>query len=272
KAGGIPVIACDRIISGSDALSYYVATDSYATGVQQGRYIIEAMGLKLDVNSKEYHLEFAAGDPDDYRERYAFNGAYDTLKPYIDAGIVIVGSGQSSFTKAATPGGDSTAAQQRMRSIISSSYADGKILDMVVCADDDIAQAVIKALDDYKGKNRVIVTGQGGSTGGINAVRGKKQSMTTFLPPGEEAQVTGALGFAILCGDVTDANVIREGNWNFTCTYDTASYDNGSGIVPSFLITPVVITESNLKAEIIDKGYYVLNGDVLTEAGNAADK
>jgi putative multiple sugar transport system substrate-binding protein len=37
---------------------------------------------------------------------------------------------------------------------------------------------------------------------------------------------------------------------------DTETYDNGTGIIPSFLCDPVVGTVDNYKALLIDTGYY----------------
>ena len=37
---------------------------------------------------------------------------------------------------------------------------------------------------------------------------------------------------------------------------DTKTYDNGTGIIPSYLCTPIVVTKDNLKEVLIDSGYY----------------
>lgn len=33
------------------------------------------------------------------------------------------------------------------------------------------------------------------------------------------------------------------------CSYDTTSYDNGTGVIPSFLLVPIVVTKGHLKTE-----------------------
>ena len=265
-AKDIPVIACGQLITGNDAVSYYVAEDSYRIGTMQGKYLIDTLGMKLDVNSKEYHVEFAAGDPNDYKARYRFNGAYDVLKPYIDAGILIIGSGQSTFAAVATPGYDSAAAEERLKQITNQYYTDGKILDGIICGNDTIAEGAAKAVESgYNGKNHVLIIGQGGDLKGLSAVLNRKASMTTYIPCEDEATVAAALGLVLLSGDPGDGNLIRDNAWDFSCTFDTSSYDNGTGILPAYLLTPVVITESSLKAELIDKGHFTLDGNTLQE-------
>ena len=37
---------------------------------------------------------------------------------------------------------------------------------------------------------------------------------------------------------------------------DTESYDNGTGVIPTYLCDPVVVTTDNYKEVLIDSGYY----------------
>ena len=37
---------------------------------------------------------------------------------------------------------------------------------------------------------------------------------------------------------------------------DTESYDNGTGVIPTYLCDPVVVTVDNYKEMLIDSGYY----------------
>ena len=98
---GIPVISYDRLIK-SDAVSYYISFDNYTVGTLQGQYVIDTLDLD-NAGDKTYNIEFTAGDPADNNAGYFFNGAYDTLKPYLDAGTLNVVSGQTDFDSVATP-------------------------------------------------------------------------------------------------------------------------------------------------------------------------
>lgn len=97
KGANIPVISYDRLIMNTDAISYYISFDNYKVGQLQGQYVIDKLGLKTDDKSKTYNIEFTAGDPADNNATFFFNGAMDTLKPYIDAGILKIPSGQKTF-------------------------------------------------------------------------------------------------------------------------------------------------------------------------------
>ncbi len=84
KASGVPVIAYDRLLMNSDAVSYYATFDNYKVGTVQGTYVKEA--LDLDNAAGPFNIEFTAGDPGGNNAGYFFNGAYDVLKPYIESG------------------------------------------------------------------------------------------------------------------------------------------------------------------------------------------
>ena len=37
---------------------------------------------------------------------------------------------------------------------------------------------------------------------------------------------------------------------------DTESYDNGTGVIPTYLCEPTVVTKDNYQEMLIDSGYY----------------
>ena len=82
KEKNIPVIAYDRLIMNSDAVSYYATFDNYMVGTKQGEYIKEK--LDLENAAGPFNIEIVTGDPGDNNARYFYGGAMDVLKPYID--------------------------------------------------------------------------------------------------------------------------------------------------------------------------------------------
>jgi putative multiple sugar transport system substrate-binding protein len=40
---------------------------------------------------------------------------------------------------------------------------------------------------------------------------------------------------------------------------DDKTYDNGKKVVPSYLLTPVIVTRANWKPALVDSGYYTLD-------------
>ena len=128
KKANIPVIAYDRLIMNSDAVSYYATFDNYKVGTVQGEYVVKA--LDLDNAAGPFNIEFTAGDPGDNNAGFFFNGAMDVVKKYIDEGKLNVVSGQKTFEEVATPTWGTDVAQSRAENILSSFYADGTELDV----------------------------------------------------------------------------------------------------------------------------------------------
>ncbi len=238
---GIPVIAYDRLLMQSDAVSYYATFDNYMVGTVQGTYVKET--LDLDNAEGPFNIEFTAGDPGDNNAGFFFNGAMDVLKPYIESGKLNVVSGQTEFTDVATPTWKTEVAQSRAENILSSYYADGTELDAWVCSNDSTALGVTNALEaNYTGK-WPIITGQDCDIQNTKNMIAGKQSMSVFKDTRTlAAQVVKMVG-QILSGEEVDVN-------------DTTTYDNGVKVVPSFLCEPVFASADNYKELLIDSGYY----------------
>ena len=259
KDAGIPVIAYDRLIMNTDSVSYYVSFDNYTVGVLQGQFVIDSLGLDLNDTSKTYNIEFTAGDPADNNAGFFFNGAFDTLKPYIDAGILTIPSGKTTFEQVATPAWSTDTALTNMQNTLASYYSDGTILDVALCSNDSTALGVAQAISsDYAGGNSVLVTGQDGDIANLKNIVDGLQTMTVYKNVNNEAGVTLDIGKAILAGETPDAGT----ELSAPAAYDTESYDNGTGIIPSFLLVPSVITKDNLQ-ELVDTGLYVWDGEYL---------
>ena len=246
KDEGIPVIAYDRLLMDSDGVSYYATFDNYMVGTKQGTYIKEA--LDLDNAEGPFNLELTAGDPGDNNARYFFQGAMDVLQPYIDAGKLIVVSGQTAFEDVATPTWGSDVAQARAENILSSFYADGTNLDAWMCSNDSTAQGVVAALDANYNGNWPIVTGQDCDIVSVKNMIAGKQSMSVFKDTRTLAEQVVKMVGQILNGEEVDVN-------------DTETYNNNVITVPSFLCEPVFADINNWQALLIDSGYYKLGED-----------
>ena len=176
----IPVIAYDRLIMNTDAVSYYATFDNYKVGQVQGQYIIDTLGLDVNDTSKTYTMEVTAGDPGDNNANFFYSGAMDLLDDYIDAGIIEIKSGQQEFADVATAQWATEKAQSRMENILSTYYADGTNLDICLCSNDSTALGVENALAaNYKGEYP-IVTGQDCDIENTKNMIAGKQSMSVF--------------------------------------------------------------------------------------------
>ena len=241
KEKGIPVIAYDRLLMESDAVSYYATFDNYKVGTVQGTYIKDA--LDLDNAEGPFYLEITAGDPGDNNANYFYGGAIDVLKPYIESGKLVVKSGQTEFTDVATPTWKTEVSQTRADSILASYYADGSSINAWLCSNDSTALGVTNALEASYDGEWPIITGQDCDVSNVKNMIAGKQSMSVFKDTRTlAAQVVKMVG-QILSGETVDVN-------------DTETYNNNVITVPSFLCEPVFADASNYQELLIDSGYY----------------
>ena len=257
KGANIPVVAYDRLIMDTDAVSYYVSFDNYTVGKLQGEFVRDQ--LQLDSASGPFNIEFTAGDPADNNAGYFFKGAYDALKDYIDAGKLVIPSGKTTFEQVATPSWSTDTALANMQNTLASFYSGGTVLDVALCSNDSTALGVAQAIEtDYAGGNKVIVTGQDGDIANLRNIVDEKQTMTVYKNVNDEASVTLEVCKSILDGNTPDAGLVS--SLSAQATYDTESYDNNKKKVPSYLLVPYVITKDNLQ-QLVDTGLYKWDAD-----------
>ena len=266
-AANIPVIAYDRLIM-NDNVSYYVSFDNYTVGKLQGTYVKDT--LDLDNAAGPFNIEFTGGDPADNNAPFFFNGAMDTLKPYIDSGKLNVVSGQTEFSVVGTEQWKTEAALNRAQNVLASYYSDGTKLDAWLCSNDSTALGVTQAVtSDYAGGNSVIITGQDGDVANLRNIKDGVQSMTVYKAVANEAVVTLDLAKAILDGKTADESLISASGWGFDCAFDTESYETTPGNkCPSFLLVPDVVTADNMEEKLVTPGYYKVGADGYLEATN----
>ncbi len=241
KESGIPVIAYDRLLMDSDAVSYYATFDNYMVGTVQGTYVKDT--LDLDNAEGPFNIEFTAGDPGDNNAGYFFNGAMDVLKPYIESGKLNVVSGQKTFDEVATPTWSTETAQSRAENILSSFYADGTNVDVWLCSNDSTALGVENALAANYNGTYPIITGQDCDIENTKNMIAGKQSMSVFKDTRTLASQVVKMVGQILTGATVDVN-------------DTETYNNNVITVPSYLCEPVFADANNYKEILIDSGYY----------------
>ena len=241
KEANIPVIAYDRLIMNTDAISYYATFDNYLVGKTQGEYLVDA--LDLENADGPFNLEIITGDPGDNNVNFFYGGAMDVLQPYLDEGKLVVPSGQIAKEEVATANWATDAAQSRFENILSSNYADGTNLDAVLASNDSTALGVENALAaNYTGEYPII-TGQDCDIANVANIVAGKQAMSVFKDTRALASQVVTMVDAIISGEEVPVN-------------DTETYDNGTGIIPSYLCEPVAVTIDNYKEMLIDSGYY----------------
>ncbi|MDR0570477.1 MAG: sugar-binding protein [Clostridiales Family XIII bacterium] len=256
KEKNIPVIAYDRLIMDTDAVSYYVTFDNFLVGVKQGEYIEQTLDLKNAAGP--FNIELIGGDPADTNALYFYNGAMSILSPYVDSGKLVIPSGQTEQLAVATEGWNTEKAQARFEDIISSvGYGpNGKKLDAVWAANDSTAQGVTDALVNagYTKDNFPILTGQDCDFQSVRNILAGLQGMSVFKDTRTMVNRVVAMTESIMRGEEPEFN-------------DAETYDNGTGIIPSYLCEPLICTVDNWRELLIDSGYHdeSLFSEVLAE-------
>ncbi|WP_172638936.1 multiple monosaccharide ABC transporter substrate-binding protein [Streptomyces tailanensis] len=245
KDANIPVISYDRLILGTENVDYYASFDNEKVGELQGNYIVEKLGLKDGSKKGPFNIELFAGSNDDNNTRYFFQGAMNVLQPYIDKKQLVVGSKQTELTQVTTLRWDGGTAQKRMDDILTSAYKSERV-DAVLSPYDGISIGILSALksDDYGSKSKPlpIVTGQDAEVASVKSIIADEQSMTVYKDTRELAKVASNMVDALLNGKKPETN-------------DTETYDNGSKVVPAYLLEPVSVDKANYKETVVDSGY-----------------
>ncbi len=247
KKQGVKVVAYDRLIMNSDAVTYYATFDNYKVGTIQGDYLVNKLNLKNRTKDDPAYIEFFTGAPDDNNINFFFGGAMDVLKPFLDSGVLVCRSGQTSKAQCATQNWSTEKAQARMEALIASQKygPNGTKLDAVYSSNDSCANGITNALvaAGYTAANFPIVTGQDCDKPSVKNMIAGTQAMSVFKDTRTLASQVVKMVDAIAKGSTPPIN-------------DRQTYDNGTGIIPSYLCEPVYGDKDNYKKLLIDSGYY----------------
>ena len=242
---GIYVIAYDRLIMDTPAVSYYATFDNFLVGVMQGEYIRDA--LDLPNQDGPFYIEFFTGDPGDNNIFFFFPGAMSILQPFLDDGTLVSPSGQTEIMQVATEGWSTENAQMRMEHLIALSnlVPGGHPLHAVMCSNDSTAQGVTTALLNagWTADNFPIVTGQDCDIISVRNMLAGTQAMSVFKDT------------RVLAANVVDMVLaIRDGTT--VPINNTTDYHNNIFYVPTYLSDPIVATLANYRELLIYGGYY----------------
>jgi putative multiple sugar transport system substrate-binding protein len=242
---GIKVLAYDRLIRNSDDVDYYTTFDNFKVGVLQAGSIVDT--LKLETEDGPFNIELFAGSPDDNNAGFFFDGAMSILQPYIDEGKLVVQSGQTDFpNEVGTLRWSGEAAQARMDTILATHYADKRV-DAVLAPYDGISRGIIASLKGVgyytADQPAPVVTGQDAEEASVKSILADEQTSTVFKDTRLLAAQAAKMADQMLKNQTVEVN-------------NTETYDNGVEVVPSFLLDMTSVDKSNVKAELVDTGYY----------------
>lgn len=251
RAKGVKVISYDRLITNTAAVDYYVTFDSFAVGASWGSY------LASQATGKGNPLYLYAGAASDNNAFIFMEGAWSTLQPKIADGTfrVINSSKAVEFSKKATLTRDELAAiigqvttnwnfndaKSKAEANLTVARAADKGTVYIAAPNDGTARAIADAFAKDRDVKKYFITGQDAEVASVQYVIDGKQSMTVLKDVRTLVNDAIAAAIAFVKGQVP---------------VKTKTYNNGRIDVPAKPSDIVVVTRANVKAAIVDSGYY----------------
>ena len=247
KAQGVHVLAYDRLIMDTPDVDYFVGFDSVRIGNHMGNSLMTGIKAADADPGAPLYIELFAGSLDDSNTTYYFHGALDMIQPFIDAGQVVVKSGQTTLEQAATPGWDEVRAQDRMQNLLSAHYTNDTLAG-ALSPYDGLSLGIIGALravgygsDD---KPMPIVTGQDCELPSLISIWNDEQYSSIFLD------------FDVLAGRAIEVCIAMLENIPID---QTMTYNNNVFEVPAYLADAFELTKETIPLYFFERG-------TLTEA------
>jgi putative multiple sugar transport system substrate-binding protein len=240
---GAKVFAYDRLITKTADVDYYTTFDNFGVGVLQATSLVKGLKERF-AGVKPWNVELFGGSPDDTNAFYFYDGAMSVLQPLIDAGDIVIPSGQMGMDKVGTLRWLGETAQARMDNLLSANYTDKKVQG-VLSPYDGLSRGIISSLKGVgyaPGPEMPIVTGQDAEVPSVKGMMAGEQYSTVFKDTRELAKVTAKMVDAVLQGKEPEIN-------------DTKTYNNEVKIVPSYLLTPHDVGKDDIEKLLVGSGY-----------------
>jgi len=251
KAKGVTVIAYDRLITGTEAVNYYVTFDSISVGAAMGKYLVD------NATGAGNPLYLYAGAATDNNAFLFFQGAWQVLQPKIADGTFVIKNSDKAVAVQATKDltrdqigeiigqittdWDFNVAKSKAEANLTSAKAADKGTCYVLAPNDGTSRSIADTFGADPAVTKYFITGQDAEKASVQYIIDGKQNMTVFKDTRTLAADAVAMATAIL-GKKTPAT--------------DSTYNNGKIDVPSKQTPVVVVTKDNVKSALIDSGYY----------------
>jgi len=251
-AAGIKVVAYDRLINGTKNVNFYVTFDSAQVGAAWSTYLIAAAGA-----TKGNNLYLYAGDPGDNNAFIFFEGAWEVIQPKIADGTFVIKNSaeavklqakptltrdeESLIINQVTTKWDFNAAKTIAEANLTAAKDADKGTTFIIAPNDGTARAIADAFGADKKVTKYYITGQDAEEASIQYIIDGKQSMTVLKDVRTLVKDAIAAAISFLKGETPKS---------------TKTYNNGVFDVPANPTAIVTVTKDNVKAAVIDSGYY----------------
>ena len=251
QAAGVKVISYDRLITNTKAVDYYVTFDSIAVGAQQAQYLID------HAKGTGNPLYLYAGAASDNNAFIFFEGAWEKLQPKIADGTFVIKNSAQAVSLQANPtltrdqesqiigqittNWDFNVAKNLAQANLTAATTADKGNVFILAPNDGTARSIADTFAADKDVKSYLVTGQDAEKASVQYIIDGKQSMTVFKDVRTLVQTAIDAAVALLKGQTPAAK---------------GSYNNKVIDVPALQSPVVTVDKSNVKAALIDSGYY----------------
>jgi len=236
----IPVISYDRLINNSN-VSYYISFDNTQVGKLQANTLVKKMNNKGTIF-------MINGAPTDNNAKLFKAGAHSVFDK---SGIKI---GKEYDTPDWSPDKAQTEAQQAITALGKNGFQG------VYAANDGTAGGAIAAMKSAGvNPNTKPTTGQDAELAGIQRIVAGDQYMTVYKAYKPEAEDAAQIAVALVKGQSVPSGLVN------------TKTNNGKIDVPSVILTPVAVTQTNIKSTVVKDGLYTVK-QICTSAYASACK
>ncbi len=250
-AEGVKVISYDRLITGTEAVDYYVTFDSIAVGAAQGQYLID------NATGEGNPLYLYAGAASDNNAFLFFEGAWSVLQPKIADGTFEIKNSpeavalqdkaeltrdeMSKIIGQITTNWDFNEAKNKAESHLTSASAEDKGDVFILAPNDGTARSIADTFGTDSDVTSFVVTGQDAEMASVQYIIDGKQSMIVFKDVRTLVKDSIDMAVSVLKDETPET---------------TGAYDNKSKEVPAKQTEVITVDQENVKAALIDSGYY----------------
>lgn len=174
KYPDVKVVCHDRHVLDNPHIAYISSTDTKDIGRMQAMFLLNHFHSS---GASSMTLEFLEGPETDMNAKDYFEGAMELLKKYIDNGSLVVKSGKTEYNQVKANSWTIADGKKAMQSRLAN-YEEGQRPDMILAANDNLAQGAIDALADAGITDMPVITGQDNTDMAQNNINNHKQAMT----------------------------------------------------------------------------------------------
>lgn len=170
----VKVVCHDRFVLDNPNIAYFSSTDTREIGRMQAMFLLNHFHSKGDSHMT---VEFLEGPDTDVNAKDYFEGAMELLKQYIDNGALEVKSGKKTYSQVKSDSWNVSDGKKAMQDRLES-YGAGECPDLILAANDNLAQGAIEALEEAGITDMPVITGQDNTATAQANIRSGKQTMT----------------------------------------------------------------------------------------------